>query len=178
MTTKQVLFPFWSNRGLRVAQVGDRIVNAEVFKPSLHNPVRRARRREHDPAKVLRGQQFVAAAPKPMIGFGNSVFDRTLQITGRPKVETLNRSLERRTVHEGILRQRVSRRLQCRGNQEISARRAQDRRHKGGKQRRYRRGAGSHLRLAGRWHGLALHPRGRQGAFSESSDIQARQNAE
>jgi CHAT domain-containing protein len=43
--------------------------------------------------KVLRGQQFVVAAPKPMIGYGNPVFDRTVRMTGRPKVEALNRSL-------------------------------------------------------------------------------------
>jgi CHAT domain-containing protein len=43
--------------------------------------------------KVLRGQEFVVAAPKPMIGFGDPVFDRTAQKTGRPKVGALNRSL-------------------------------------------------------------------------------------
>jgi CHAT domain-containing protein len=43
--------------------------------------------------KVLRGQQFVVAAPKPMIGFGDPVFDRTVQITGKPKVAALNRSV-------------------------------------------------------------------------------------
>jgi CHAT domain-containing protein len=43
--------------------------------------------------KVFRGQQSVVAAPKPMIGFGNPVFDRTVQITGRPKVAALDRSL-------------------------------------------------------------------------------------
>jgi CHAT domain-containing protein/Flp pilus assembly protein TadD len=43
--------------------------------------------------KVLRNQQLVVAAPKPMIGFGDPVFDRTAQITGRPKLAALNRSL-------------------------------------------------------------------------------------
>jgi CHAT domain-containing protein/Tfp pilus assembly protein PilF len=43
--------------------------------------------------KVLRGQQSVAAAPKPMIGFGDPVFDRTAQRTRRPKITALNRSL-------------------------------------------------------------------------------------
>jgi CHAT domain-containing protein len=43
--------------------------------------------------KVLRGKQFVDEAPKPMVGYGNPVFDRTVKIRGRPKVEALNRSL-------------------------------------------------------------------------------------
>jgi CHAT domain-containing protein len=43
--------------------------------------------------KVLRGHQSVVAAPKPMIGYGDPVFDRTVKITGTPKVEALNRSL-------------------------------------------------------------------------------------
>jgi CHAT domain-containing protein len=43
--------------------------------------------------KVLRGQQFTVAAPKPMIGFGDPVFDRTVQITGRQKAAALSRSL-------------------------------------------------------------------------------------
>ena len=34
--------------------------------------------------KVLRDQQLVVAAPKPLIGFGDPVFDRTAQLTGRP----------------------------------------------------------------------------------------------
>jgi CHAT domain-containing protein len=43
--------------------------------------------------KVLRGGKAVAIAAKPMIGFGDPIFDRTLQTVGRPKVATLNRSL-------------------------------------------------------------------------------------
>jgi CHAT domain-containing protein len=43
--------------------------------------------------KVLRDQQLVAAAPKPMIGFGDPVFNRTVQTTGKPKVAELHRSL-------------------------------------------------------------------------------------
>jgi CHAT domain-containing protein len=43
--------------------------------------------------KVLRDQQFVGAAPKPMIGFGDPVFDRTVKKTEKPKAAALNRSL-------------------------------------------------------------------------------------
>ena len=51
--------------------------------------------------KVLRGQQFTVAAPKPMIGFGDPVFDRTVQIAGRPKVSALNRSLT--SFYRGVI---------------------------------------------------------------------------
>jgi predicted lipid-binding transport protein (Tim44 family) len=44
--------------------------------------------------KVLRGQQFTVAAPKPMIGFGDPVFDRAVQIPGKQKAAALNRSLK------------------------------------------------------------------------------------
>ena len=43
--------------------------------------------------KVLRGEQSTFAASKPMIGFGDPVFDRTTRTTGRQKVAALNRSL-------------------------------------------------------------------------------------
>ena len=43
--------------------------------------------------KVLRGEQSTVAALKPMIGFGDPVFDRTTRTIGRPKVAALNRSL-------------------------------------------------------------------------------------
>ena len=44
--------------------------------------------------KILRGERStIAAAIKPMIGFGDPVFDRTMQTAGRPKVAALNRSL-------------------------------------------------------------------------------------
>lgn len=51
--------------------------------------------------------------------------------------------------HKGILWQRVSRRLQCRRHKESATWHMQDRRDKASRQRRQRRGAGSHLRLAG-----------------------------
>jgi CHAT domain-containing protein len=51
--------------------------------------------------KVLRGQQFTVAAPKPMIGFGDPVFDRTVQIVVRPKVSALNRSLT--SFYRGVI---------------------------------------------------------------------------
>ena len=43
--------------------------------------------------KILRGDKSTIAALKPMIGFGDPVFDRTTQTIGRPKVAALNRSL-------------------------------------------------------------------------------------
>ena len=43
--------------------------------------------------KILRGEKSTVAAIKPMIGFGDPVFDRTTQTAGRPKVAALNRSL-------------------------------------------------------------------------------------
>ena len=43
--------------------------------------------------KILRGAKSTIAATKPMIGFGDPVFDRTMQTAGRPKVAALNRSL-------------------------------------------------------------------------------------
>jgi CHAT domain-containing protein len=43
--------------------------------------------------KVLRDEKSTVAAIKPMIGFGDPVFDRTTQTAGRPKVAALNRSL-------------------------------------------------------------------------------------
>jgi CHAT domain-containing protein len=43
--------------------------------------------------KILRGGKTTVAAIKPMIGFGDPVFDRTTQNAGRPKVAALNRSL-------------------------------------------------------------------------------------
>jgi CHAT domain-containing protein len=43
--------------------------------------------------KVLRGGKAVAVAAKPMIGFGDPIFDRAAQTVGRPKVATLNQSL-------------------------------------------------------------------------------------
>ena len=42
--------------------------------------------------KVLRDEKSTVAAIKPMIGFGDPVFDRTTQTAGRPKVAALNRS--------------------------------------------------------------------------------------
>ena len=43
--------------------------------------------------KILRGDKSTIAAVKPMIGFGDPVFDRTTRAIGRPKVAALNRSL-------------------------------------------------------------------------------------
>ena len=43
--------------------------------------------------KILRGEKSTVAVLKPMIGFGDPVFDRMKQTAGRPKVATLNRSL-------------------------------------------------------------------------------------
>jgi CHAT domain-containing protein len=43
--------------------------------------------------KVLRNEKSTVAAIKPMIGFGDPVFDRTTHAAGRPKVAALNRSL-------------------------------------------------------------------------------------
>ena len=43
--------------------------------------------------KVLRGEESIVAAHKPMIGFGDPVFDRTAEAAGRQKVAALNRSL-------------------------------------------------------------------------------------
>ena len=43
--------------------------------------------------KILQGEKSTVAAIKPMIGFGDPVFDRTTQTAGRPKVAALNRSL-------------------------------------------------------------------------------------
>jgi CHAT domain-containing protein/Tfp pilus assembly protein PilF len=43
--------------------------------------------------KVLRDEKSTVAAIKPMIGFGDPVFDRTTQTAGRPKVAAINRSL-------------------------------------------------------------------------------------
>ena len=43
--------------------------------------------------KILRGEKPTVAALKPMIGFGDPVFDRTTRTIGRPKVAALNRSL-------------------------------------------------------------------------------------
>ena len=43
--------------------------------------------------KVLRGEKSNVAALKPMIGFGDPVFDRTAEAAGRQKVAALNRSL-------------------------------------------------------------------------------------
>ena len=42
---------------------------------------------------ILRGEKSTVAALKPMIGFGDPVFDRTTRTIGRPKVAALNRSL-------------------------------------------------------------------------------------
>ena len=42
--------------------------------------------------KILRGGKSAVAAMKPLIGFGDPVFDRTTQTAGRPKVAALNRS--------------------------------------------------------------------------------------
>jgi CHAT domain-containing protein len=43
--------------------------------------------------KILRGEKSTVAALKPMIGFGDPVFDRTTRTIGRPKVAALNRSM-------------------------------------------------------------------------------------
>jgi CHAT domain-containing protein len=42
--------------------------------------------------KILRGVKSAVAPMKPLIGFGDPVFDRTTQTAGRPKVSALNRS--------------------------------------------------------------------------------------
>lgn len=65
--------------------------------------------------KVLRGQQSVVAAPKPLIGYGDPLFDRTVQITGTPKVAALSRSLTNFTAGQLPIRARLARRcLHCR----------------------------------------------------------------
>jgi tetratricopeptide (TPR) repeat protein len=43
--------------------------------------------------KILRHEKSTVAALKPMIGFGDPVFDRTAEVAGRQKVAGLNRSL-------------------------------------------------------------------------------------
>jgi hypothetical protein len=43
--------------------------------------------------KILRGEKSTVAAVKPLIGFGDPVFDRTTQTAGRQQVAALNRSL-------------------------------------------------------------------------------------
>ena len=43
--------------------------------------------------KIFRGDKSTIAALKPMIGFGDPVFDRTTRTIGRPKAAALNRSL-------------------------------------------------------------------------------------
>ena len=43
--------------------------------------------------KILRGEKSTVAAIKPMIGFGDPVFDRTTPTPGRQHVSALNRSL-------------------------------------------------------------------------------------
>ena len=43
--------------------------------------------------KILREEKSTVAAIKPMIGFGDPVFDRTTQTAGRQQVAALNRSL-------------------------------------------------------------------------------------
>jgi CHAT domain-containing protein len=43
--------------------------------------------------KILREEKSTVAVIKPMIGFGDPIFDRTTQAAGRPKVAALNRSL-------------------------------------------------------------------------------------
>ena len=43
--------------------------------------------------KILRDEKSTVAALKPMIGFGDPVFDRTAETAGRQKVAALNRSL-------------------------------------------------------------------------------------
>ena len=43
--------------------------------------------------KILRGERSTVAVLKPMIGFGDPVFDRTTPTIGRSKVAALNRSL-------------------------------------------------------------------------------------
>jgi hypothetical protein len=43
--------------------------------------------------KVLRGEQSTVAAMKPLIGFGDPIFDRTMQTAEKTKVAALNRSL-------------------------------------------------------------------------------------
>ena len=52
--------------------------------------------------KILRGEKSTVAAIKPMIGFGDPVFDRTTQTTGRQKVAALNRSLT--SFYRGMIR--------------------------------------------------------------------------
>ena len=42
--------------------------------------------------EILRGHKSAVTAMKPLIGFGDPVFDRTTQTAGRPKVAALNRS--------------------------------------------------------------------------------------
>jgi CHAT domain-containing protein len=51
--------------------------------------------------KILRGDKSTIAAVKPMIGFGDPVFDRKIQTAGRQKVAALNRSLT--SFYRGML---------------------------------------------------------------------------
>ena len=51
--------------------------------------------------KILRGKQSTASALKPMIGFGDPIFDRTMQTTGTQKVSALNRSLT--SFYRGVI---------------------------------------------------------------------------
>ena len=51
--------------------------------------------------KILRDEKSTVAAIKPMIGFGDPVFDRTTQTAGRPKAAALNRSLT--SFYRGML---------------------------------------------------------------------------
>jgi hypothetical protein len=43
--------------------------------------------------KTLRGKSTIVAAAKPMIGFGDPIFDRTAQTDAPQQVAALNRSL-------------------------------------------------------------------------------------
>ena len=51
--------------------------------------------------KILRGKRSTVAAIKPMIGFGDPIFDRTIPPTTKPKVASLDRSLP--TFYRGAI---------------------------------------------------------------------------
>ena len=51
--------------------------------------------------KILRGENSAVAAIKPMIGFGDPVFDRTTQTAGKRKVAALNRSVA--SFYRGVI---------------------------------------------------------------------------
>jgi integrase len=83
------------------------------------------------------------------------------------------RRRERRAAHEGVVRQPVSRGVQRRRRARLGTRRPQNRGDPRRQRRRDRGAARSYLRLAGRHHGVALHPRRRPPAARDRGHAQA-----